>query len=122
MWFCWQSASLACTKPWIQFQALHKAGIASSACDPSTWEVGARGHKVRSHPCLCRIFEISLDYTRPCLQNKTPPAKTHQHPLSPGLGELGIIPFYIEYPRCLACNNGQLLKIVASVLERPVRL
>lgn len=47
-------------------------------CDPSTWEVKARGSEVQHQPWLHIDFEASLSYIRTCL--KISKAKKKKNP------------------------------------------
>lgn len=50
MWLSWESACLACTKPWLESPAPHKLIVVEHACNLNTQEVDAEGAEV--HDCL----------------------------------------------------------------------
>lgn len=45
-------------------------GMLMHACNPTTWEVDARGSVVQEFKTILSKFEASLGYTSPCLGKK----------------------------------------------------
>lgn len=67
----WAEGQTPCD-PWSLVNSLESAklGMVASVCTSCTQKVEARGKEVQGHPWLHTKFEASLDYKRPCLQNK----------------------------------------------------
>lgn len=63
-----QGTCQAYASPWVQS---HKPDVVAHAYNPSTQEVGVGESRVQGHLQLCRQFEASQSYIRPCLQKKT---------------------------------------------------